>query len=356
MSTHVELIPFLSDDNPKVRELAIRELSSFTTSVDLCYSLVTHGVLKPVVSLLADSDPNVVHFAITILINISAEQDLLSQLINSGLVSVLMEHIMSNSQWPFLQLALMLLSNLSISEEGSQTLMQENSNLEGSFIIKLLVEMAKPVSSDSDKCSFIPQIIANVSRLSSFKNLILIRQPSLLEFVLEQLTSSNIRRRGGSVATLRNLLFSEDCHLELLTDPKDLVWNSLKRGLSVKNLESDPYILLLLAECLFLLTSTEKAMKILRDFDVEELINELMSHLNDDSNQFDDSDRVEVCSILEKTLKRLDDYNFVDVQLVTDKDPLEPKSIPKVDVEKHDFEEKGGEIPDEMESFMAELE
>ncbi|KAL0205729.1 hypothetical protein P9112_001036 [Eukaryota sp. TZLM1-RC] len=310
-SSLVDLVSFVdpNTNNSQVLRLAVRELASYSNT-DTCYDIVKIGALPKLCRLLSLDDPIVVHSAYNILVNLSAEEDLLSHIISEGIITRIMERIMNDKSYPFLQIALMLLSNLSLSEDGCDALMASN----GSFIIKLIVEMSRPFDEGNDKAAFVAPILGNVSRLKSFKELVTLKQPSLFSHILDQLSSCSIRRRGGAACAVRNILFDESLHLTLLTDANDTLWKSLERVIVNDPVKEDGHILLMVIESLFLLCSSEKGMELLRGFNLGKLIEGLIEQLQPIKDQNEDfSSCINTCNSI---LNRLDDFDVQDVEVI----------------------------------------
>ncbi|KAL0213465.1 hypothetical protein RCL1_007091 [Eukaryota sp. TZLM3-RCL] len=316
MSGFSEFSQFLTHHSSDVVLASLKHLLSFSESY--ATEIFQAGLFPHIISLLSHDNVEIIHNALSILINLSSDADLQSHL--SPSISVLIEMVVSGNYTSFLPLVFMLLSNLTVSEDCCRSLMQENTPLEGSFLIRLLIELARPVQDPTnDQIAFAASVLANLSRLKSATDFIMRKHPSLLNHIISQLSSPSIRRRGGCISALRNLLFDDSSHFGLLADPQDKLWNAIKNRLEPTNsLESDAFIRKSLVDCWYLLSSTEDVIKILLGFNSIDLASTLKTFLEDSLSSTvgqDIDDVKETIVTLDKIIQRLDEHNFVDVHV-----------------------------------------
>eukprot|EP01100_Stratorugosa_tubuloviscum_P013994 TRINITY_DN723_c2_g1_i1.p1 TRINITY_DN723_c2_g1~~TRINITY_DN723_c2_g1_i1.p1 ORF type:complete len:330 (-),score=133.79 TRINITY_DN723_c2_g1_i1:101-1090(-) len=269
MSEYSEFITFLNDPLPHVRKIAVQNLKGLTTNHEVREALSSTDVVHRLLRLLGDSD-NIAQDALTCLINLAEEAVLRKTMFERSAVLRAAENIL-DPDYKLQQLTTILLSNLTIDQEGAKKLVDAR----GGVILKQLfrrVLQGKSVTSDVD--IWLANVMQNTTQLQEAQ-LILLEDLNLFQNLFEEVFQSNLVRRRAILGTIRNCLFIQEKHSELLSTfnlifyltaplsgPRSLIQHAkesqllsfLTNRINVEN-EKDPICKSIILDCFMLLTA-----------------------------------------------------------------------------------------------------
>ncbi|GAQ89582.1 hypothetical protein KFL_005390020 [Klebsormidium nitens] len=224
-----ELVDFLSSPRPELRKGAVDIVQGLSGSDQGLHQLlsVSDKLLKPLLKLLVAS-PNVSKPAAAALVNLSQDPRFAENAVKENGVSRAMQGLVEK-EGGHNDLLVMLLANLTQTEEGARSLLQVNDEaLQGLFLTKLIKEFAATSGSeDDDVYEHVGTVLVNVSQVKEGRTILLDPARALLKHVLPQIQSQNVRRRQGVANALRNCCFDAGSNMFSLLRLSDVLLPAL---------------------------------------------------------------------------------------------------------------------------------
>lgn len=224
-----EIVPFLHESRPDIRKVAASTALRIATSEQGIEMLHNAGAIPYLCQLISDVGDTPKE-ALTALINISADHiPAVESMVKAGAVNKACEVAAEQEGCrPELRdLALTLLSNLTILDSGAASILQvsASSSVSGLHIRKLtrwfLTRPAEEVgtgigASASDSWQHVASVLCHVSRVEEGQSLLCRSDLKLVEDILPQLQSPNVVRRRGIAGCIRNLCLDHKYHHRLV--------------------------------------------------------------------------------------------------------------------------------------------
>jgi hypothetical protein len=173
--------------------------------------------------LVGDLSEGVAENAVKALVNLSADGELMQSLLKEGMISKLMESL-RDSECTWKRYVVMLIANLSQTDEGCIQLLFDASTVKGLHLRRLIQYIVAPVvvplggryspmdetEAPWDAFEYVGDVIANATRLEEARRILLEPERRILPVIFPLLTSPSVIRRRGAAATLRNCCFEKD--------------------------------------------------------------------------------------------------------------------------------------------------
>ncbi|KAJ9528470.1 hypothetical protein QJQ45_020358 [Haematococcus lacustris] len=279
-----DLLAFVNDKKTKreVRTQAVEILEGLAGSAEGAHRLKSNcsAVLSTLLRCLCDEDQTVARGVLSACVNLSQDPTFTQQMLQMRVISRAMDMLKENNcQHP--QLLVMLLNNLTTSEEGSSELLQlghdKMQGLNMAVLLKRFVVsgMMWDPAHPRDDYVHVGAILTNVTRLHAGRALLLQPGRGLLQVLAGQLKAPDLVRRQGAACALRNccLAAEEDGTLDLICSDEPTVRALLDplNGKSARGAE-DAGVREALAECVMVLAGTERGRKALWAVKAPEII------------------------------------------------------------------------------------
>lgn len=245
--------------------------------------------------------------ALSSLVNLSEHVALNREMIAKGTVERCVE-AMADSETPnhVVELYGMLLSNLTRSEDGVESLCQTGTKLSGLCVFKLLNCLRKNRTDTKrlqEGLAWAALVLMNCTGHQSGRDCMLNESRAFLKMIVPLLRTDSVLLRRGIAGTLKNCCFDHDRHMYLLKEEFQLVVGMLhplvppvvfdaedSAGMdpllstfdSKKKVEPDKDTRLYLLEALAQLTASEEGRNILRKKKVYPIIREMDKIEHDD--------------------------------------------------------------------------
>jgi hypothetical protein len=211
-----QLVAFINEERPDVRAKAVEAILGLTGNEESRMELNAAEAPKALCSLVRGDENS--KDAISALVNLSADSDrvALDQMLSCGILDDITEILFSpaKEEVEYQNLALMLLSNLTVSKEGANDVVQNaNEDVRELLILKLLhLSLQSAPESVEDPFEYATYVVANLTQLEQGRQLLMDKgskassaeaQRPVMRLLL-QLDSSNVNRRRGAAASIRN--------------------------------------------------------------------------------------------------------------------------------------------------------
>jgi hypothetical protein len=211
-----ELVGFLLDPKPEVRQIAAQHLKNYTTSSEGKEILRKTPALTNLTRLLGDITAVATH-AYTCLINLSEEQDFALQLVQKPRFCTMLARNIVDPENKLAALEAMLLCNLTRLEEGCQQVLQVGEEMEGFYFCKMVeVFCRRREEGKKDNFGWIGTVLMNVTQLPQARKIMLDPEQRILRDILPDIGHSNLIRRRGVIGTIKNCCFDQLKHEWLL--------------------------------------------------------------------------------------------------------------------------------------------
>lgn len=197
-----EVIAFLSDKNPAVREQAANIVQGLTGTDDGAKLLFDKAdALVPKLLHMIGKEGAESKYAATALVNLTHDPDVITKCVNKGVVERAMDALRDGDGAP-VDLLLSILANVTTAESGVHVISQEGKPLEGFYVSKLiqLLSTGKPEEQYDQAAS----VLTNVTRDPIGRRVFLDPKRGLLASVIPFMTQPNELRRERVAAALRN--------------------------------------------------------------------------------------------------------------------------------------------------------
>ena len=197
-----EVIGFLSDKNPAVREQAAHIIQGLTGTDDGAKLLCAKAdSLVPKLLHALGKEGAESKYAATALVNLTHDPEVIVKAVNKGVVERAMDGLRDGDGAP-VDLLLSILANVTTAESGVHVISQEGKPLEGFYVSKLiqLLSTGKP-EEDYDHAA---SVLTNISRDPIGRRVFLDPKRGLLASVVPIMSESNDLRRERVAAALRN--------------------------------------------------------------------------------------------------------------------------------------------------------
>lgn len=221
-----DLLGMLRAPNPVVRKGAAETVLGLTGSEDGRELLIKNNFPQVLAKIIGDQ-PSVSAPAVKSLVNLCNDDACRKQLLeNAGLVDSLMENL-KDPECTFRRAIVMLLANLSMTEEGCNAILQVNDTRKGLNFRRIIQWIVSPPPGSGHQggpralASFIEDderdefeygcaILANVTRHDIARQILLEPERRILPVLFSQLAARSTHRRRGISATLRNCCFERN--------------------------------------------------------------------------------------------------------------------------------------------------
>jgi len=265
-----EVIEFLSDKKPAVREQAMQIVQGLTGTDDgakLLYAKADALVPKLLHALGAEGGES--KYAATALVNLTHDPEVITKAVGKGVIERAMDGLRDGDGAP-VDLLLSILANVTTAESGVHVLSQEGKPLEGFWLSKLiqLLSTGTP-EADYDQAA---SVLTNVTRDPIGRRVFLDPKRGLLASVIPFMTQSNELRRERVAAALRNCCM-DDVHRKALLnfvspgseEPEGEIVRALLRPISGKKVgaELSDNVRQACAEAIFALAKDEEGRELL---------------------------------------------------------------------------------------------
>jgi len=288
MEQVVELVPFLRDPKKEVRHIAVQNLAAYSSIAEAQELLLPHPTLIGSLKILLSDVDFIAREAYVCFLQFSSNSNFAHKMITANLIPLLME-VVCDKDSVFIEVALLILGNLTRTEEGSRVLMQEETSYEGVYVYKLIERFyqgEKVEDPKEDKFKWVASIMTNLSQLEKGREILLKDEAKLLLLIASANISSHPIRTRGITATIKNCCFRRSCHIELLkcgilnflvvpmmTGPEGFTFEEVEnmpitaKALLLKEhaYEKDRETVLTLLESLVLLASTHETREYMRE-------------------------------------------------------------------------------------------
>lgn len=220
MEELLELPPFLSHENPKVRLQAATIIMGFSQSREhrLFFRTMKPPLLPRLRSQLTDDDAEVAECVLKTMINLAEDAALRGMMIKGGTIDIgvqLLKKKHKNNN-----LHVMLLQNLTIELVGAEKFSQEGSALEGLNTRLLLQWMNDP---ERETLTGLANILTNVTQCTSVRKLMADPRRDILGLLKDQLRSRFPPRRFGVLHAIKNVFRDPSFHAQLLKEETGLM-------------------------------------------------------------------------------------------------------------------------------------
>ncbi len=264
-----EVIDFLSDKKPAVREQAMQIVQGLTGTDDgakLLYAKADALVPKLLHALGAEGGES--KYAATALVNLTHDPEVITKAVGKGVVERAMDSLRDGDGAP-VDLLLSILANVTTAESGVHVLIQEGKPLEGFWLSKLIQLLSTGTPEvDYDQAA---SVLTNVTRDPIGRRVFLDPKRGLLASVIPFMTQSNELRRERVAAALRNCCM-DDVHRKVLLnfaspteEPEGEIVRALLRPISGKKVgaELSDNVRQACAEAIFALAKDEEGRELL---------------------------------------------------------------------------------------------
>jgi len=297
MEQVVELIPFLRDPKKEARTIAIQNLASFSSSPDAQELLVNEKILIPTLKILLSDIDYIAREAYVCFLQFSTNTTFAHKMLEAKLIPLLME-VICDKESKFIEVALLILGNLTRIHEGSELLLQKGTEYEGVFVYKLInkfYEGKKTEDAKEDKYKWIASIVTNLSQLDKGREIFTKDSGKLLLLIASANISNHSVRKRGIAATIKNCCFERKNHLELLNkgilnfivvpfmaNPEDFTLDEIEKmpvaaqAILMKDhtMETDREVTIPLLESLILLCSSIETREFIRESSIYAIVRE----------------------------------------------------------------------------------
>jgi hypothetical protein len=215
-----ELVGFLTNSKPEVRQIALQHLRSFTAADDGRELLRPTPILPNLCRLLGDLRP-IATLAYTCLINLSEDNEFTLQLLQRPRFCVTLVRNLMNEEHQLAELDVLLLNNLTRFEEGSRQLLQVGEEMEGFYLEKLIeILVSKRGDEKKDPYAWIARVLMNASQLAETRRILLDEKRDIFKDLLKDIQHRNPIRKRAVLGAIKNCCFEQRKHNWLLAEDK----------------------------------------------------------------------------------------------------------------------------------------
>jgi len=274
-----EVIGFLSDKNPTVREQAAQIVQGLTGTDDGAKLLCAKAdSLVPKLLHALGKEGNESKYAATALVNLTHDPEVIAKAVNKGAVERAMDGLRDRDGAP-VDLLLSILANVTTAESGVHVISQEGKALEGFYVSKLiqLLTTGKP-EEDYDQAA---SVLTNITRDPIGRRVFLDPRRGLLASVLPFMSQANELRRERVAAALRNCCM-DDIQRKLIldfvspgaTESEHEVVRALLRPISGKKVgaELNDHVRQACAEAIYALAKDEEGLSVLEKLEAPRVL------------------------------------------------------------------------------------
>ncbi|KAI9595615.1 hypothetical protein BDF19DRAFT_422488 [Syncephalis fuscata] len=294
-----ELIEFLHDPKPEVRQLAIHHIVGFTGASANCLGFFKTNAKKiiPDMMALCEDDPATAHESLTSLINLSGDEMLRHYMNDADFLNRLVK-IITSSDNVLADHACMLLSNLTKEKTIAVKLiaaavpsvetLSDKSTRALTQLLEVFVRGSNKMYNKNADYHYLASVFANITLVSDGRSYFFEdeEQDGMLPIAKLICFTEHpaVIRRGGVIVTLKNCCFDTDKHTILLSDELGLLSQILlplcgpeefDDDANDKKREADDHLRITLLETLVLLTATRSGREMMRERKVYPVIRNL---------------------------------------------------------------------------------
>jgi len=210
-----ELVSFLNNPNPQVRQAAVQGLSAYTADKQFRLRVSKFNVVSPLMRLLGDISV-VAYHAVVCLINLSEEEDLVNSMLASNIVVILVDCIVENEGKSLIDLYASLLSNLTLHEAGCAKL----DDISPEKVSRLVLHLLESFVSDMEKHPGVGMALVNITQLDSARTVLLgVHNPTSklpLLYLFGGVSCPSVSVRRNTLSIIRNCSFNNSLHSTLV--------------------------------------------------------------------------------------------------------------------------------------------
>jgi len=271
-----ELIGFLTDSRAPIRKHALDIVLGLTGSAEGLSHLRSKAklVVAALLRMVCSQDPKEATSTVSALTNCSQDPGLVEVMLKSNCVNRLMDYLKEDTCTCTPRLLVMLLSNLSVTEQGSKELLQlGQGKLEGLHVAVLLkrfvVSGVNWAPNVEDPYEHVSNILVNITRFKEGRVLLLQPGRGILQVLAAQLKAPSTLRKQGAAGAIRNCCMSTEADGTLEHVVGDLnVLESLLHPVSGQEpKEKDDLVRECMADSICVLAATELGLNRLKEID-----------------------------------------------------------------------------------------
>jgi len=346
----VELVPFLRDPKKEVRHIAVQNLAGFSSAPEAQELLVKEKNLIPTLKILLFDVDYIARESYVCLLQFSTNTAFAHKMLEAKLIPHLME-VVCDKESIFIEVALLILGNLTRIQEGSEALLQKDTDFEGVFVYKLIQRFCQGERTEDpkdDKYKWIASIVTNLSQLEKGRYILTKDGGELLMLVASANISNHAIRKRGIAATIKNCCFNRESHMELLqkgllnfivvplmATPADFTPEEIETMpiaaatilLKDHTMETDRETILSLIESLVLLCSSKETRQYLRDSSLYPIVREF------DLRQKDEDIKEEILKVVNFLIRDETEDKKSLVEEVEDEGDEDLKGIQDLDLD-----------------------
>lgn len=238
-----ELPPFLSHENPQVRQQACKIVCGFSTSKTHhdFFATMDPPLIPRLRSALSDDDSEVAKLAAQAMVNLADSPRIRNKMLDCGTIGVVVECLKKRNN-PNAEYHCMLLQNLTIDLAGAEKLAGTKTALEGLNIRLILQWLVDPerMRLKGDPLRYLVNILVNLSQLEGMRKLITDPDRSnIVKALKEQLKHENSIRRKGVLLIFKNCFLEQSTHEYLLSEDLGLFGDILLLIVGNEDLDDD---------------------------------------------------------------------------------------------------------------------
>lgn len=233
-----QVVPFLEPTNRfDVRLEAVGLIVPYLAQQPVEYyhaRLLKLNLIRPLKQMITESNARLSKQALQGLVNLSTSENGRIELIKKNLVEAVMDHVSQLREFRELNsesvpLLFMLLSNLTMEDEGQKRFLQIGTSLQGLWLLRLLklftndLRTESSFGKESDEYEYIANILTNVTQQEVGRVLLLDERRKIMPLLIEQLKSKSRVRKLGVLRLIRNLSFELEKHPILFGEKNQLI-------------------------------------------------------------------------------------------------------------------------------------
>ena len=272
-----------------LRSISRSYIQGLTGTPEGCEQLIQRRdvVLKPLLQMLNESHASVSKAAATVLINLSSDPRARESMLDIGIIARIMTYIRELS-CPHHDLLCMLLSNLTMCEQGTNSMLQvgqDDGKLEGYFVAILLRLFVDSNGQATDLYEHIAAVLCNITNMECGRRILLEKGRGLMHALTLQLQSKSDLRRRGCAGAIHNCIIAAELEGTLGTILEEK--NNISRILDPLGVggglerEKDPFIRQNLAQCIQALAETSAGREMLMSLNAHETLREAYAQETD---------------------------------------------------------------------------
>ncbi|EFA78919.1 armadillo-like helical domain-containing protein [Heterostelium album PN500] len=226
MDQLTELVPFLQEQKPEIKILALQHIAGVSGEQPARDVLKKTNIINLLIRLIGDENQTINRLTLTTLINFCQDNDMLNDIVKRNIVPRLVDGT-TDTKNKLREIYSILLSNITHTKEGCISLMQYGRELQGFYILKLSNLLTVSEGDEdilvSKKGAWVVNILLNITQIEEGRNIILNQENAIFKSLLPLIQHQSVVIRRGIVGIIRNCCFSETDHPYLLSESIDVL-------------------------------------------------------------------------------------------------------------------------------------